>query len=388
MSTHRSRHRVLPIGALLALSALLAGCGTAEMSTGAGSAQDVAKVSDAELETYQQRLDEVYKGTFTEPRGPVVDAPAGKSIWLVSYGQGVESTESAAAEMKEAATALGWELQVFDGKYNPARWLEGVQQAVVAGADAIITMYIDCPAIKNGITQAKDSGIPVVSIDGYDCDPELYDHVITYAGGQSKTDFLHDWGAAQAAWVIAKTNGQANILLANGQDSLAVIAGEEGQRAEIEKCPNCTVTSLEFTGADLGPALQQKISQALIKDPEINGFIAGYDSVLTLGGAQALKSSDRLSDIAVMGGEGTSAGMQLIRDDGGMHACAGAPPAWNGLAALDAVVRILADRDPAEADTGIGFQVCDAEHNMSADGEPFIPAIDFEAAYLQLWGKG
>jgi ribose transport system substrate-binding protein len=49
--------------------------------------------------------------------------------------------------------------------------------------------------------------------------------------------------------------------------------------------------------------------------------------------------------------------------------------------------KTFAGGDPNAVDTGMGVQVCDKDHNLPAEGEPFEPPVDFRAAYLKLWGK-
>ena len=167
------------------------------------------------------------------------------------------------------------------------------------------------------------------------------------------------------------------------------LAGK-GSEDEIAACEGCEIVDrVDFVGADFGPPLQEKIEQALIAHPEANGFIAAYDAVLTSGGANALKASGRLDDLAIMGGEGSAPGIDLIRENGGMDACIGVPTAWEGYAAFDAMIRIFADEDPSKTSSGLGLQACDADHNLPAEeGVAFEAPIDFVAAYEESWGVG
>jgi ribose transport system substrate-binding protein len=71
-----------------------------------------------------------------------------------------------------------------------------------------------------------------------------------------------------------------------------------------------------------------------------------------------------------------------------MEMCAGQSGEWETYSAIDALVRLFLDRDPAEVDTGNGIQVCDEDHNLPPEGEPYTPPVDFVASYNQLWGRG
>jgi ribose transport system substrate-binding protein len=376
--------RVAAIGATAVLLAALSACADASESAGGekGDAADIAR--------YQENLDAWYEGTFKEPEAPEVKAPKGKDIWLVSAGLGVEYSVLVAEAAKQAGEDLGWTVHVYDSKFDPTQMLTGVQQAVVAGADGIVVTNIDCDTIKNAATSAADAGIPLIGIESYDCDPGLYAHVVDYVGKASLEDWLHDWGRAQAAWVIAKTEGEAKVVINTGTDAAATRATSAGNRAEFKECPTCEVVGdATYTAADFGPKLQEKIQQAMTKSPDANAFIPQFDGVMTQsGGAQALKATGRLAQLVVAGGEGSSAGIEQIRSGQGMQMCAGQSGEWEAYSAFDALVRLFLDRDPAEADTGNGIQVCDKDHNLPEEGKAYTPSVDFETAYQKLWSLG
>jgi ribose transport system substrate-binding protein len=376
--------RGVAIVAATALATALAACGGAGQGSGGG------KADDADTARYEKVLQDWYDGTFKEPEAPAVKAPRGKDIWLVSAGLGVEYSVRVADAAKQAAKDLGWTVHVYDAKFDPNQMLTGVQQAVVSGADAIVVSTIDCAIVTNAAKQAATAGIPIVGLESTDCDPGLYAHVVNYSGKAPFEDWLVTYGQAQAAWVIAKTKGEAKVVLNTGTDTTSTKKTTEGIRAEFEKCPTCEVLDdAQFVTADFGPKLQEKVQQAMTKNPTANAFIPSYDAVMTQsGGAQALKATGRLEQLAVAGGEGGVAGIEQIRSGQGMEMCAGQSGEWEAYSAFDALVRIFLDRDPAEADTGNGIQVCDKDHNLPEKGKAYTPPVDFVKAYQKLWGLG
>jgi len=379
----RAMGRRAAIGATAVLVTTVSAC------AGAGTGGGGEKADEADITRYQENLDAWYEGTYKEPEAPTVDAPGNKDIWLVSAGMGVEYSVRVADAAEQAAEDLGWTLHVHDSKFDPNQMLTGIQQAVVAGADGIIVTNIDCSYVKNGAEQAADADIPIIAVEAYDCDPGLYAHVVNYSGKASLQEWLNDWGRAQAAWVIAEADGQASVILNTGTDAAATRETVEGNKAELEDCPTCEILGdVTYTAADFGPKLQEKVQQAMIENPTANAFIPNYDAIMTQsGGAQALKSSGRLDQLAVAGGEGSSAGIEQVLSGEGMEMCAGQSGEWETYAAFDALVRLFLDRDPAEADTGNGIQVCDKDHNLPEEGDPYTPPIDFVAAYNTLWGR-
>ncbi len=384
MKTSKQRRwRSLTAAALaLGVGVTVSACAD-DTSSGNGS-----KASSADKDRYQATLEKLYEGTYTEPSAPVVTAPKDKSVWLVSVGLGIEYSARGTAAAKEVGERLGWDVHVFDAKFDPNQMLTGVQQAIVAKADGIVLSAIDCATVKNGIQQATDAGIPVIGIESKDCDPGLLTHVVTYVGHQSFPDATLAFGEAQAAWVIAKTEGAAKTVINTATDTETGRLEGEGIRKAFEDCPTCSVVDdATWVGTDLGPALQEKIQQTLIKHPDANSFIPALDAPMTQsGGANAIQATGRGDKLVVGGGEGSSAGIEQIRNGVGMQMCVGQSVEWETYSAFDALVRLYLDRDPAETDTGNGLQVCDKDHNLPPEGEAFTPPIDFAAAYDGLWG--
>ena len=380
MNNNRWRRTTAVVAAVL-LSLGLAACGSNSSTTGGST-------SASEQKAYQARLDAWYKGTYEEPKGPTVVPPKNKTVWMVAASLGNDYATRAVAAAQEASGKLGWNVHVFDAKYDPTQMLTGIQQAVVAKADAIVLLAIDCPTVKNAVVQAKAANIPIIGIETKECDPALLSHVVTYNHHQSFKDMTLDWGAAQAAWVIAKTDGQAKVVMDTETDQWVTMLSSQGIKAEIAKCAGCKVVGdATFVGTDLGPALQQKIEQALVQHPDANAYIPAYDVVMTQsGGAQAIQASGRAHSLVVGGGEGGAAAMDQIRKGTGEQACAGQSVEWEVYSAYDAMARIFDGMDPDAVDTGNGVQVCDKDHNMPPEGQPYTPPVDFRSAFLKLWG--
>ncbi len=316
--------------------------------------------------------------------------PKGKNVWAISTGQTIEAAVNASKAMDEAGGDLGWDVTVFDGRFDSSRQLSGVEQAIADRADGIVLIYIDCPPIRAALQQAEAAGVAVVGIQSQECEPPLLSHVIRYAGHRDFATYLSQgFGGTQAKWVIAKTRGEAKTIVTAETDLYSTrVTYDPGITAEFARCETCEIVdTVEFVGSEFGPPLQQKIEQSLNQHPEANSFIAAYDAVMTGGGgAAALRASGRLDEIASMGGEGSKPGIELIYNRAGMDACTGTPTGWEGYAAMMSLARIFAGQDPERGDSGIGEQVCDLEHNLPPKGQAYEAPIDYVAAYNELWG--
>jgi len=387
MMRTRRRRTGVPIAMALALLlvAALTGCGSS-----GGDSGGTGTTSAAYLQRIDARLDALYKGTYSEPRGPTVAPKSGENLWVISPGESIEAAHDLSVAVQQAGSQLGWDVTVFDAKGDPSRSTPGIKQALADKADGIIAPYTDCPTIKTGLQAAKSAGVPVVGVEGSDCnelqkgDPQLFSWVVTYNDDNTPfRSWVHEWAQVQSTWLIAKTRGKADVVLGTETDSSTTLLDAAAVTEQLKTCGGCSVHPLSFVVGDLGPALNNKIKEALIKYPDANSFVAPYDAVLTLGGATALKASGR--DLQVVGGEGSAPGIQQIRE-GLMDAATGIPTPWEGYAAMDALIRMFAGRKPSEATTGMGVQAVDATHNLPPEGKSYQPPIDFQAAYRGLWG--
>jgi ribose transport system substrate-binding protein len=371
-------------GAAVLVALGLSACGSSD----SGGSDE--KASGSDVAKYEKQLDAVYEGTYEPPSGGPVDPPKGKNVWIISTGQEIETAQNASAAMEDAGETLGWDVTLFDGKFESSRQLSGIEQALADGADGIVLLYVDCAPVKAGIEQAIDAGVAVVGIESKDCEPSLESHVVRYAGDEAFDDWVaHGFGGTQAKWVIAKTKGQAKTIVTVETDLYTTaVTYDPGITDEFAKCKTCEIVdTIKFVGTEFGPPLQQKIEQSLNEHPEANSFIAAYDAVLTGGGgAAALRASGRLGEIESMGGEGSVPGIELIYDEAGMDACSGIPTGWEGYGAIMGLARIFAGQDPEKGDSGIGAQACDADHNLPPKGESYEAPIDYVAEYHRLWG--
>lgn len=382
-SWNRSAKLAVVVGVAMLSTLVIAACGDEKQS----GSDETAKSSD--VADYEGALTALYEGNFAEPSGQPVKPVPGNNIWFVSPGQSVETSQNLTAALEEASDLLDWDLSVFDGKFESSRWLTGIQQALAAKADGIILFSIDCAPVKAALQQAEAAGVPVVSVEGRDCEPELFDYSLTFVDGQDFQEWIEDgFAGSQAKWVVADTKGQAKTIVTVETDIFVTRIAQPGIERVFDTCPTCEIVDVvEFVGADFGPPLQQKIEQSLNQHPEANSFIAAYDAVMTTGGgAAALRASGRLGEMSIMGGEGSAPGVELIYDEAGIDACSGIDYKWSGYGAANGMARLLGGDDPYEDETGIGPQICDKEHNLPPKGEAFQAPVDYVSAYEELWG--
>ena len=387
------RVRATAVAAIAACGLALSACGGVTSSTaGATGTGDGPGVSDIDgLPT----LDELYAGTEAEPPAEGPAAVEGKSVVWISCGQVAEGCAAPAAGAEEAAEELGWDFDLLDAKFGAGgAFGAAIRQAIVLKPDAIVTVALNCDSAQQPLQEAKDAGIPVLGVLNNDCDaeggPKLQPiPMVLNDTSASTTDFWTNYGAQKAAYIIHKTNGGAKVINMWLSDSLSEI--NDGFTSMLEKCPECEVVAdLPMLAPEQAPGgpLPQRFTTALARNPDANAFAISADSPLIGSGlASKMNSMPDARALVSVAGEGSKAGMDLLRQPGGVPtALNGYDNQWLGYAAMDSINRFFADVPPAPE--GIGSRLVDRENNLTEDGSYASP-IDFKAAYKKVWsGSG
>jgi len=381
---------MLAIGAMLSLAAA---CGESASGGGGTTAPEVVAEAKAALAKNREGTDRALPKSAPKPQ-------AGKNVWVISCTQAAEGCSQPAAGAKEAGESIGWKMTVFDGKGSPEGFAGGIRSAIAAKADAIILDAVDCVAVKSALQEAREAGVKIYGIFSMDCDDPfvggkpLFDAQLTYEGGMSFGEYAEGpFIRSLADYVIAKTNGEAQIIEFAQDDALIAKHLGKGFEERIKDCSGCTIVGkVPITFSDLiGGKLQAKAEAALTRYPQADVLYGLYDTALILGISQAVVASGRNDDLLVPGGEGLSPNIGFVRDNKGQDSIIGSPANWLGWAAVDGVNRLL--QGEPQVDAGIGLQTLDGDGplpakttyydgNIDAEGNP---KVDYRAHYKKIW---
>ena len=164
--------------------ALLSACGgsgsdsdapsasSAEVSAAATAAPSAeASAASAVPASVQANIDAAIPGTYTvpEPTGPITP---GKKVTGIVFGNQSQAGPIFTETFKAAGAAAGWDVNVVDGEFSTDLYLSAVRQAIAEKVDGIVLFVIDCAAVKAGVEEAQAAGIPVIYVEGYDCDSD------------------------------------------------------------------------------------------------------------------------------------------------------------------------------------------------------------------------
>lgn len=394
----RTIRSVRPLVVMLSLAFVVAACSSgsgtshasAPTSTPAGATTS-ASVSPLQAAIAATALAE--QGTNRNVDPTPRPAVKGKHIVVISSGQASISSQIPSDGAVAAAKAIGWQVDLYDAKLNPAQYAPLVRQAIAAGADGIILDAIDCQTVQQPLQEAKAKGIVVVAIYGFDCnDPHaggaaqgLYSGQINFGPKATNIDaFTESYGADQANYIIAASNNQAKIIAIQDPEFTVLYYTYEGFKKTIDASGGSQIVdTLNITTSDLlSGQLVAKIQAELLRFPQANWIKSPYTYVSTLGIAPALGA--KAGQINVMGGEGFAPELDLIRQ-GKLTAANVISSDWTGWASVDTMNSLFAHEAPV--DSGIGWTITDKTHNLPASGA-FIPPVDYKSEYKKAWGVG
>jgi ribose transport system substrate-binding protein len=355
-----------------------------------GSADGDTAVQDATSDTAKEALETAFTGTTgSTPTTPTTPKP-GVNVWVVSCGQQVPSCATPTAAAVEAAELVGWTAKTCDGQLNPDGWGNCVRQATSAGADVIIPIGIDCPAIQQPSEEAKQAGVKIVGGGGADCDTiggeKLWATERLQIDGLSIQDYWEKAGATVADYLIGSTDAAAKVLEVKFTDPVWGPWLSEGFNTELATCDDCEVVdTLELANNDfVSGTANDKFASALQKATDANAVYVPVGGWMPTGFAQAVVASGRQADLVVGTGFGDAANMELVRTNAGQNGVLGYATEWGAWGSVDEAIRILNGEEPVVE--GDGFQMVDADNSLPAPGEDYQGNVDFKSEYKKLWG--
>jgi ribose transport system substrate-binding protein len=395
-------------GVCVAAAIAASGCGSSDSTATGGSSSSASSTpsttgasSTQPVSAFEARTAALFKmDSFTEPEAGAPKPKPGAKVWAIPFGLGATAGAEFADGVKTAGRKIGWEVKVFDGKFDPNNYLTGIRQALASKADGIILYAIDCPTVQSALGQAKAAKIPVIGVESFDCNeleagaPKLFSSGIGLYnaepfghGSQPYEQWIQDNGRAPTSAMVAYTKGKAKVIDFVETDTRATLLIDQGFKQELARCPDCQIVeTVKYTARDIGTSLQSKAAQALLRHPEANAVFGNYDTPITGGIATAVLGSGRNDKLYVTGGEGDPPNVDLVRSNGGQDLGVTDPVRWEGFAGVDALNRAFNGMKPGR--NGIGMALWDAQHNLPPKGKGVVYPVDYEGAYYKAWGVG
>jgi ribose transport system substrate-binding protein len=369
----------------------LSGCASESVSSGsttaptADSAEDFSSIiPDGDIVQFSKDLvDSSLNATegFTPlSTGPAAQQPGAKVAFVGSdlTNGGVNAVSSG---VTEAAAAIGWTVDIYDGKATAQGRTDALNQAIASKPAAIIVGGFDATEQSAAIKQATDLSIPVIG----------WHAAATVGPGDGlftnvTTDPLVVSQLA-AAYAVADSDGTAGVaIFTDGQYDIAVLKADAMQ-AYVEACDGCKVLKYEDSPiAEADQRMPALISSLLQQNGDDLTYLLAINGNYFGGAQQALRDAGKDpagAPHSVAAGDGDSAEFQRIRNEDYQAATVAEPLLLQGWQLVDEINRALAGEEASDFVAAPGLVT---KANVP-DGDLFDPASGYRDVFEGVWSK-
>jgi ribose transport system substrate-binding protein len=368
----------------MAILLVVAGCGSSSSnssgSTGATAAASSAKAAAAA---------EVAKFTgpvkFISP-GPPVDISklAGKTIAMVTLDGGLPFVQSVFGGMKQAAAAAGVKVQLFSANGSTSTASQEIEQAVAAGAAAVVTFAVNMVYIPNAVKAAKKAGVPIVGALTIDANAPLEPQ----AAGEVSIDYVTS-GRLLAAYAVANTDGPVHAAYQNlaGIDTFASL--QQGIEAGMKAyCPSgCSLTTDDLNSNNLQSDAGSTTTSEIARNPQLNWIFSAIDGIAQFS-VPGVQLAGKQKTVRIASINAVTVNLQFITEGKVQAVDVGNSNNWLGWAMVDRALRAAAGEPPAMSIVPI--KLFDASNLKGADlnnEDSLFAGADYRADYEKLWKK-
>jgi ribose transport system substrate-binding protein len=396
--------RVAGVIAVLALLAVVAGCGssgsssssggtTSEGSTEGGSEPAAEKSSAPGIAKAEEMVAEVSKSNLTiGVTTPLGTRPEGKTFAELPCAteaclQGIHSGFTA------AASKLGASVDQIPQGGTPTEITSAWNQAVAKTPPYDGLFYGGTPpsTVSSQVAALSGKGVPII---GFNSNLENKPGGGTDYPGVNFDVGTNEWpeeiGKVQAAWVVADSEADANVLWVNIKAYPGLVLSETAFNEELAAlCAECKSSSLNIEASDIGTKVPEKVVSALQRDSSINYVVFGVGAFL-VGVPPALQSAG-ISGVNLVSQTGGPQNIEYI-ENGEQAMDVSINLEESGWKAMDVLSRLAAGESTEADEALIPIVVTTTESlengdvKISKTGE-VLTAPNFEQEYLKLWGK-
>ena len=364
------RGRAIGGAALLALAVALSVGATAKAA------------DDSVLEAARTMTPSAYAGPTVPAK-----APKGVKIAVVTCISVLHGCVSPAQGIQHAGEKLGWTVTVYDGGGTPNKQNAAILDAISSGANVIATIAIDPNLIQLALSEAKKAGIPVVAgSNGIDSPNPV--NLSAPNGLGFAFDVSPDYGTLglhMAQWMIADSNGKANIALFSDKEFPSIMATEVGVLKGLAECKTCTVSKqIYFTATQIATQLGQMTVDYVRGHPDVDYVFGAFDPPVAAQ-VPALMQAGMASRVKVVGALGNQQNLEFIRG-GHLQVVDGAyDNEYMGWAMVDQTIRLLNKQPLIEPHSeNLPFVVLD-KTNLPPAGADWQAHTGYQEKFLELW---
>ncbi|MDQ1731555.1 MAG: ribose transport system substrate-binding protein, partial [Pseudonocardiales bacterium] len=384
VKAQRLNRRTAVASLAVAAALLLAACSsgsTAASGSGSGSGSSSSTYT-AMLNTARQMV----PATFQGPTKPA-KAPAGIKIASITCYSILEGCVIPADGVAKAAQAIGWQARTFDGGGTATTQNTQILNAVSWGAKVIVLVAITPSAVQSGLQAAKNAGALIVSGSSALSTPNA---TIAPQPGQIWPAFdvspdYKNLGQHLAQWIIADSQGKANVGVYGDKEFDSINAQESGIVPALQACTTCKSSAVKyFSATQIANQLGPQTVSYVRSNPDVTYIYSAFDPPAAAQ-VQALQTAGLGRNIKIVSALGNAQNLQFIKNGQVEAADAAYDNNYMGFAIVDQSIRLL-NKQPLIQPLGEGlpFQVLD-KSNLPSNLNSWTAPYDYESKFIALW---
>lgn len=241
--------------------------------------------------------------------------------------------------MKDAARRGGVELEFAYADGKAGNQVNQINNFITRGVDLILASPVDVEALVPAYRQAREAGIPILSVGNKVADREED----AYIGPD-----IEDWAYQSMKRVVEGMGGKGRLLLITGPPQIAFVQMQhQGWKRALAEAPGVTVAQT-LVAPDLSKSTAVNLATTgLAANSGITGIIGSNDEI-ALGAVQAVKERGiRLDDVYIAGWDGSSHAIEAIKAGDYDLTLSAKANTW-GANAVDTAVGWLRGERPAQ----------------------------------------
>ena len=203
----------------------------------------------------------------------------------------------------------GYEVVVPDSKWDPAKQSTDVDDMIAMKVDLICLVPVDPVAIIPALKKAKESGVPVMTINT-EADKSANEYIVGFSGVGA-----YEQGLVAAELLMEAMNGRGNIAVVEGVSGFNVCVLYAKALDDTIKKEGADVNILAVQPTNWSPAEATKITEDYITRFKNMDAIFAHDDYLAGGVIVALKEAGfKPGQVKIVGVGGTGDALQAIKD--------------------------------------------------------------------------
>jgi ribose transport system substrate-binding protein len=377
-------NRGIPVAAATVLTLALAACGSGGTAAPGGGGASAAGGTDYSAALNSARS--MVPASFSGPTTPA-KAPAGIKIAAITCYSILEGCVIPAEGITKAAAAVGWEARTFDGGGTPTTQNSQILNAVSWGANVIALIAITPSAVQTGLQAAQKSGALIVSGSSGLSTPNA---MVTPPVGQiwPAFDVSPDYkslGEHLAQWIIADSEGKANVGVFGDKEFESINAQETGFVPALKACTTCTTSDvMYFSATQIASSLGPQTVNYVRTHPDVDYLYSAFDPPAAAQ-IQALQTAGLGKNVKIVSALGNAQNLKFIRAGQVQVADAAYDNTYMGFAIVDQSIRLLNKQKLIEPlGEGLPFQVLD-KSNLPNTETSWVAPYDYQSKFIALW---